>query len=259
MREFKSYQSYKNFSESVSREWRYARSSEQEEFLATLLETSESRKEIIPESTILWRAQIGHDWRSVNVDDEQSEETCPYSPERMKPLTYQASEGRANPKGIPVFYLATHLKTAVAEVRPWVGALVSVGQLKLARPLTVVDFSKEERRLILYGSEPDAPERERAVWRDMNYAFSRPVTQNDFVADYAPTQIIAELFRQHGYDGIGYKSSLGNGSNLALFDFNVAEVINCTLFQVEAVDFTVSEMDQYFVVKHYPELGSADG
>ncbi|MDQ3256946.1 MAG: RES family NAD+ phosphorylase [Acidobacteriota bacterium] len=252
MAEFKSYRSYWDFSHSVSREWRYTRSSEQEEFLSAVLDTSDSREVIIPQDEILHRAQIGHDLHSVDIDGEPGEEPCPFPPERMKPLKNQASEGRANPKGIPYLYLATQLSTAISEVRPWVDALVSVAQLKVTRPLTIVDFSKEEKRLIAYLGEPNAPERERAVWRDINYAFSRPVTQNELVADYVPTQMLAELFREHSFDGIGYKSSLGSGSNLALFDFEAADVINCTLFHVDAVDFVFSERDRYFIKKHYP-------
>jgi RES domain len=251
MAEFKSYRSYWDFSHSVSREWRYIRNSEQEEFLTAVLDTSNSRKENVPQDTILYRAQIGHDVDTVDVDNEPWEEPCPFSPDRMKPLKYQASEGRANPKGIPYLYLATQLNTAISEVRPWVGALVSVAQLKVTRPLTVVNCSKEERRLLAYADEPDAPERERAVWRDINHAFSRPVTQNDLVADYVPTQVLAELFRQNGFDGIGYKSSLGSGHNLALFDFDAADIINCTLFHIDAVDFTFSERNQYFIKKRY--------
>jgi hypothetical protein len=253
MAEFKSYRSYWDFSKSVTQEWRYIRSAEQELFLATLIDTSQNRTEEIPQGATLWRAQVGNDWNEVDDDGEKWDEPCPYSPERMKPLKFHASEGRANPKGIPYLYLATQLNTAVAEVRPWVGALVSVAQLKTTRPLKVVNCSKEERRLIIYGGEPEPEERELEVWRDINYAFSRPVTQNDLKADYVPTQVIAEHFRHHGFDGIGFKSSLGAGYNLALFDFDSADVLNCTLFQVETVEFTISERNQYFVAKHYPD------
>jgi RES domain-containing protein len=102
----------------------------------------------------------------------------------MKPLPDQASGGRANPKGLPYLYVATDRDTAVAEVRPWVGAFVSVAQMALARRLVVTDFSKEKQRLIAYGAEPSAMERQSAVRRDMNAAFCKPVTPSDLVAEY---------------------------------------------------------------------------
>lgn len=42
-------------------------------------------------------------------------------------------------------------------------------------------------------------------------------------SDYVPTQIIAELIKSLGYDGIAYKSSLANGHNIALFDLESAK------------------------------------
>lgn len=41
----------------------------------------------------------------------------------MKPLSNSASEGRANPKGIPYLYVATDKETAMSEVRPSLGAI----------------------------------------------------------------------------------------------------------------------------------------
>jgi hypothetical protein len=239
--------SFYNFFNSVSR-WRYIRNTEQEEFLSTVLETSESRKKELPKNTILWRAQIGHDLRVDERDVEQNDVECPFDVDRMKPLKYKASEGRANSKGISCLYTAYEKDTAIAEVRPWVGAYVSVAQLKVSKPLTLIDCVEEKSKLKIYSKKPDVLERERKVWQNINEAFSKPVTQNDFEADYVPTQIIAEMFRHNGLDGLVYKSSLCRGFNIALFDSDVAKVINCTLFQVKSVRFhSVETGSQYFV------------
>lgn len=53
----------------------------------------------------------------------------------MKPLRDKASEGRANPKGIPYLYLATTKEAPMSEVRPWIGSDISVGQFKLISQL----------------------------------------------------------------------------------------------------------------------------
>jgi hypothetical protein len=81
--------------------------------------------------------------------------------------------------------------------------------------------------------EPPPDERERSVWTDIDLAFAEPVNRSDDVADYAPTQIIAELFKREQYDGIKYRSALSDtGHNVALFDITTAELhpTSCTLF-----------------------------
>ncbi|HEX9652872.1 MAG TPA: RES domain-containing protein [bacterium] len=60
---------------------------------------------------------------------------------------------------------------------------------------------------------------------------------DDRLAEYAPTQIITEFFKNNGFDGIEYKSSLGEGNNIALFDLESAEVVECLLFEVNKVNF----------------------
>ena len=85
--------------------------------------------------------------------------------------------------------------------------------------------------------EPGPEEKKIAVWRDIDKAFSRPVTQNESTADYVPTQIIAEFFKNNGFDGIAYRSSLDKGHNVVLFDLNVADLINCTLYETTKILF----------------------
>jgi hypothetical protein len=243
---FKSYHSFGDFEHSVTRVRRYIQTSEQEEFLKAVLETSQSRRKNLAAGSFLWRAQIGHGWAPEEGDGEIDEVPCPFPFERMKPLRYQASEGRANPKGIPVLYTATHQSTAIAEVRPWVGLHVSVAKIRVIRPLTLIDCAMEEENgLKVYGSEPKPEERERAVWRDINRAFSWPVNPNDYLAEYSPTQIIAELFKENGLDGIAYGSSLGPGHNVAIFDLDAADLVSCTLAQVRSVELKTLEVYPY--------------
>jgi hypothetical protein len=90
--------------------------------------------------------------------------------------------------------------------------------------------------------------------------FSRPVTPDEPVTEYVPTQILAEAFRAHGYDGIGYRSLLGKGLNFALFDCAVAELINCGLYETNAIEFKFDQCNHpYFIRKHYEELQKPSG
>jgi len=226
---FESWRSYWKYEEVIKRHARYIRPPEIESFLHTVLDTAEKRIEEIPKGEILWRAQLGNDWRQEN--EEVGEVEVPYPPERMKPMLNRANEGRANPKGIPYLYFASNRETALAEVRPWIGSYISVGQFKTLKDLKVVNCTTESKRFRIYFEEPPAEKREEAVWAGIDRAFATPVTTIDDSADYAPTQVIAEFFKINGFDGIMYRSSLGKGKNIALFEIQSADIIKCFLFE----------------------------
>lgn len=251
MSEFKTWQDYSMFSWRTSREFRYVRSSHVEVFLQTVIDTIKDRKKTISMGTKFWRAQLGHDFEPIYQKGEYiGDQPSPFPQERMKPLREEASEGRANPKGIPYLYLVTHRDTAMSEVRPWLGSSISVAQFKTIRELVVINCSGTEGRQYLYFEEPDAEEREKAVWSDIDRAFSEPVTVNDRTAEYVPTQIIAELFKSNGFDGIAYRSSFGLGHNIALFDIDAAILINCFLYEVEKLKYIFKEIaNPYFIRK----------
>lgn len=250
MKSFKSWQSYSQFERAIKHQSRYIHSPEVETFLQTVLEKSEVRIETIPKDRFLWRAQLGHSWRFENED--VGEVPAPHEPDRMCPRAGRATEGRANPKGIPYLYLSSSRETALAEARPWVGSQVSVGQFKVVRELKVVNCTTERNGSTFYFKEPSPKKREEAVWADIDKAFAKPVTPIDDVADYVPTQVLSELFKAKGFDGIGYRSSLGDGFNIALFDIHSAEIINCFLFAVDSIKFDFTEMaNPYYLTKHY--------
>jgi hypothetical protein len=169
-------------------------------------------------------------------------------------------DGRINPRGIPCLYLASTKETAMAEVRPWIGSLISLGQFKTMRDLRVVDCSKDKRvfphwLLTEKPREISREERERVVWGEINHGLSRPVTPDDSITEYVPTQVLAEAFRAEGYDGIVYRSLLADGLNVALFDCASAELINCCLYETRALQFTFEQSSNpYFIQKHYDQL-----
>jgi hypothetical protein len=98
------------------------------------------------------------------------------------------------------------------------------------------------------------------VWAHINRAFSEPVSRTDDVAEYAPTQVLAEAFRSAGYDGIAYGSKLGKGITVAIFDLAAAELANCHLYRVEGVNFTFSmAANPYFLAKYSTAGPREDG
>src|SRR4051812_40688923 len=116
---FRSWRDFWDFQREVQRNRRFVRTGEAETFLAEVQRSCHMRKRRLPEGSVLWRAQLGHDWRhEAQIQDDVP---CAYPPERMKPLAGRAREGRVNPRGIPCLYLASQEETAISEVRPWVG------------------------------------------------------------------------------------------------------------------------------------------
>ena len=90
--------------------------------------------------------------------------------------------------------------------------------------------------------EPEPSEWEDRVWGEIGYAFSEPCERSDSIAEYAPTQVLAEAFRKDGCDGICYKSLVGEGRTFALFDLDSAEMLSRTLFQTTKVSFEFKEL-----------------
>lgn len=261
--EFLTWDSYNLFARSVRHKRRFVLSADERTFLDAVRATIRDRDVDLPKGTILYRAQQGIDWRIRTDDDgnELGEEPEGFGAARMKPLPNRALEGRANPSGICVLYLATTEKNAISEVRPWVGADISVAQFKILKHLKILDLTKGHGKSsfnvvgfdhIINRTTLDAATKEKAVWIDIDNAFSRPVSASDDAADYVPTQILTEVFREAGYDGIVYKSQFGEkGFNIALFDVEAADAINCAPYEVTAIDVAYKENgNRWYATKH---------
>ena len=130
----------------------------------------------------------------------------------MKPRRDRAYEGRVNPKGVPCLYTATNAETAMMETRPWAGSVLTVSELVLLKQVTLVDCTLPATFDLDIKTQEQL---ESNSWYVLNEAFSLPVFQAEDIADYAPTQYIAEAFRAAGYGGIMYTSQVGDGKNIA--------------------------------------------
>src|SRR4029077_8932976 len=137
---FKSWNSYGDFNREVVRQRRYVRTPEAEDFLRGVASSCKARLRQVHQGTIFWRAQLGHDSQVLSQQNNYEGDVA-FEPLRMKPRKERAPEGRVNPKGIPCLYLSTTRSAAMSEVRPWIGALVSVAQFQITRDLTIVDCS----------------------------------------------------------------------------------------------------------------------
>lgn len=232
------------------------------EFLETVLATLKDRILEVEAGVIFLRAQLGHHWREISTDpndpgSETFEVECAHDIDRMKPLRHSAREGRINAKGIPCIYLCDDENTAMAETRPWIGSFVSLAQFKTLKHLQLVNCCDERHHGLHLSLELpliralDPRKREKITWGEISHAFSEPVSPTDVTAEYTPTQILSDLFRSRGYDGIRYKSLLGPGYNYALFDLDAADLLNCGLHQVKRVAFEFDMADNPYFNPEY--------
>nr|WP_281032310.1 RES family NAD+ phosphorylase [Parvibaculum lavamentivorans] len=141
------------------------------------------------------------------------------------PPSHFASAGRMNAKGISVFYGATSVDTALAEVRPPVGSQVAIAQFELLRPIRLLDLTALEE-IHESGSifDPEYAYRlgRMMFLRKLTTRIARPVMPDDQDAEYLATQAVADFLATEGrvpLDGILYPSVQvdGAGLNIVLF------------------------------------------
>ena len=80
-----------------------------------------------------------------------------------------------------------------------------------------------------------AEKAENYVRQSISEAFCKPVTVDDDPKAYLPTQILAELFKSSGVDGIAHWSSLMPDSHTISDDDQELHHLNVILFDLESV------------------------
>jgi len=237
---------YEYFAIGIIRRSRFGLNAHSQAYIEAVKETVASHLAEMPRGTTLYRAQ-------PDVNREYSgmkESITPLPAGRMKPLPNSAREGRANPKGIPYLYLADKAKTAMSEVRPWRGAYISIGEFKTTADLKIVDCSKSEGVTFkgagsVTVSLTDPKLSEAMNWNRISRAFAEPITDSDQKAQYAPTQMLAEVFKSLDFDGVKYLSLLDDddcGFSYALFDLGHAELAECKVCQVKSITHEFSDL-----------------
>lgn len=175
----------------------------------------------------------------------------------MIPYSDKAKEGRINPKGIPCLYAATHPRVALTEMKPTIGSYLTLAEFLTVRELSLVDFASEPIEIADSNDGPTDDEMESLLWEYINDAFAEPVASTDDRADYAPTQIVGELFKSVGYDGIRYKSKCSEfeslqpaGSQERADEMKAAKPspgLNVALFKVNDAEFRSSSLYRFAV------------
>jgi hypothetical protein len=168
----------------------------------------------------------------------------PYLIEEMgAPPKKLATHGRANPAGIPYLYLGSTATTAIAEIRPHTGEHACVASFKTPVELKVVDLRNPRKSVspFVLGDE-DAIGFMRGdieFLARLGEELTRPVVPQSAAIDYVPSQYLCEFIKKCGYDGVIYKSSVGDGMNLALFYPSHATPERVTQYRVSRVSVEI--------------------
>jgi len=171
----------------------------------------------------------------------------------MKPLGNSSVEGRANPKGISYLYLSSDENTSLAELRPNVGQSISTAQFSILRNLKLVDCYSNSKHYTLIECLFNPPTLQEdidcAVWSMINSSFTKPTVNVDHRSDYVPTQILTELFKSEGYDGVCFKSGVGAGFNYILFRLDDAALKSCSVMETIEVKYSFKECANRYYLK----------
>ena len=238
MSDFESKDAYWDFARTVRYERRFIFDGKAGRFLAAVRAASKTRNRPLKSGRRLYRAQVGSEFAPENEMGIQDEH--PLTIARMVPNSKWIKRGgRANPAGFPYLYLATDERTALAEMRPWVGESLTLALFETLRDINLVvcQAGTEDLGERLFEENPSAEELDKYVWNDISKAFARPVNREDRSIAYLPTQILAEAFRAEGLDGLAYRSGLERGTNIVLFDTQTANLVHRFVFSLKKVRY----------------------
>jgi hypothetical protein len=195
----------------------------------------------IPMTTGFFRARIGAKSRRKSGDWGTEHSYDPFiGTDITAPPPHLASPGRINRQGVSFFYAATTPETAVAEVRPHPGDVVSIGKFSTRRSLTVADFT--ETRIESFATSDQLLD-EFLILHTINIYLNKVVPPSE-QNHYSVTQLIADALRKLGYDGVSFLSTVGQGHNIVVFHPELMEEApgEGQVFRVDALCYNFSNM-----------------
>jgi hypothetical protein len=205
-----------------------------EELEVLLLSSQNDRYKLLRTENKLFRARVGS-----SDDIVLSPYPANLNDMGMPPIN-KARAGRANPDGIPYLYLTSSKETAIAEVRPWCGAVVTIATFNLLENLNTINFSFfSGKRLFDYIDIENVDDALCRIqfFNNLSSEMSQPISPSDSYLEYIPTQYVTEFIKNEGYDGIIFDSSLGLGQNVVLFNQANIEVSSSELVRISKIEY----------------------
>jgi len=175
----------------------------------------------------LYRSRINEDNKEINIS------------EMGKPPAKKSTAGRANPVGIPYLYTASNIKTAIAEIRPYKGDSLTIATFKIKSDLKLADLRDPRKSISPFELDEDGLNQ---IFIDLDYLchlgeeLSKPILPREAHLEYLSSQYLCELIKHCGFDGVIYKSSVGDGDNYAIFSDDKLEAIETIVYSVNDIE-----------------------
>lgn len=172
----------------------------------------------VAEGTHWYRARMGATRRAADFGNVGAPPDYFYEPHKGKALGSPpvgiATSGRVNRPGVSYLYLASDAETATAEIRPHPAELVSVGSFDISKNLRVVDLRTHDLRK-LWRSDAELEMLELIIAMERMFSTAAPPSNR---GAYTTTQFLGEIFRRLDFEGVLFRSTVGQGDNLVIFD-----------------------------------------
>lgn len=123
-----------------------------------------------------------------------------------------SSAGRNNFPGASYLYCASDEATACMEIKPIISEAISLAEFKVLKPLKAIDLASEKRFSEPLYKNISIP----AFFTQLMFRYCQPATKDN---DYYLSQLITDIIRKRGYDGVMYKSFFTEkGVNYTIFN-----------------------------------------
>lgn len=198
----------------------------------------------IPAGTEYYRGRVGVASRLSNIFAYPGQPDMfryqPYSGSAInRPPIHLAGEGRLNRNRVSVLYVASDVSTAISELRPHPGHLISTAKFTLEHEIKIADFSKFDIRDFLSDSKLEQLRDLISISDILNL----PI-QPEHRYLYSVTQLIADSLRLEGFDGLTFKSSIGPGVNLTCFVSDAFSLVKDSeeVYEIDALRYRFSKV-----------------
>lgn len=191
-----------------------------------------------------FRSRIGVAEEAVHIGDHRVHRIAvPYKGEALGALApAKANANRMNRQGVSVLYVASEIDTALAEIRPHPAQLLSIGGFKPSHELRVANFDVP---IAGFAANDDRLATFAAIYH-IDTLLSTPIVPEERHR-YAVTQLLTDILIRRGFEGVTYRSSVGQGKNLCAFnpadfvyDDSTAAVRQVTKLTYEFADIAVA-------------------
>jgi len=186
--------------------------------------------------TNLYRARVNIDIDKISIN------------EMGKPPKKLSTAGRANPVGIPYLYTASNPETAIAEIRPHKGDSVTVAGFKVVEKLILADLRNPRKTISPFIHDEDTL---KQIFKNLDYLshlgeeLSKPISPREAHLEYLSSQYLCEFIKHSGFDGVIYKSSVGDGDNYAIFNDNKLKAIDTEIYYIENIEIRNLKIKNY--------------